>query len=235
MGIARLVAEKAPKAAAKSTSNHSPVSHGGPNPLCGLGILGSPQIRLSAAGGSSHALSRASGCRSRSAAQLFCPAINMGNLLLRRDDVPATKLEHERSIALQPDFGNAQVHLGQLFAQSGDWTSALAQYETAIRFYLTATRFSRAQVVAINRRKFAVAIGHGRNWEQFLYVGGAVWGRPFFLSAPSFLSANFDRLCSYFWPGLLSPSWSWLVDQREKAQNFCPRPIVAWAPLWIVE
>ena len=32
----RKVVEKASKAAAKSTSNHSPAPHGGPNPLCGL-------------------------------------------------------------------------------------------------------------------------------------------------------------------------------------------------------
>jgi len=34
----RKVVEKACKAAAKSTSNHSPAPHGGPNPLCGLVI-----------------------------------------------------------------------------------------------------------------------------------------------------------------------------------------------------
>ena len=36
MAIVRKVVEKACKAAAKSTSNHSPAPHGGPNPLCGL-------------------------------------------------------------------------------------------------------------------------------------------------------------------------------------------------------
>lgn len=36
MATRRKVVEQASKAAAKSTSNHSPAPHGGPNPLCGL-------------------------------------------------------------------------------------------------------------------------------------------------------------------------------------------------------
>ena len=71
MATVRKVEEKAFKAAAKSTSNYSPAPHGGPTPLCGLEILGSFSIRLSAVIGSSHALSRARGCRSRSAAHFL--------------------------------------------------------------------------------------------------------------------------------------------------------------------
>src|SRR5438552_17766398 len=115
----RKVAEKAPKAAAKSTSNHSPAPHGGPNPLCGLGILGSPQTRLSVAGGSSHALSRVSGCRSRRAAHFFVHN-NMDNPLLGRDHAPAAKREYEgirRNESSQTcrRFGTAGVRSSDVF------------------------------------------------------------------------------------------------------------------------
>ena len=58
---------------------------------------------------------------------------NLGNLLLREQDVPSARNEYEQAIALQPDYGNAHINLGQLFAQEGDWTSALAEYETVLR------------------------------------------------------------------------------------------------------
>ena len=111
------VAEKAPKAAAKSTSNYFPAPHSGPTPLCGLEIPGSPSIRLSAVIGSSHALSRARGCRSRSAAHFFVRN-DMGNPLLRRDHAPAAKkqmgVDPARGILVnllaiwhEPEFGAA--------------------------------------------------------------------------------------------------------------------------------
>jgi hypothetical protein len=93
----RKVAAKAPKAAAEPYSNHSPAPHGGPNPLCGLGILSSPQTRISAAGSSSHTLSRASGCILQRGSIFF--RNSMSNLFLRGDDGLATKTEYERSRA----------------------------------------------------------------------------------------------------------------------------------------
>jgi hypothetical protein len=94
-------ADTARKAAAKKNSNHSSALH-----------------RLSAAGGSSHALSRVSGCRSRSAAQIFEPT--MVNLLLHEDDLPTAKIKCHGSgmISLRKSrlrFGSAGIRNSDVF------------------------------------------------------------------------------------------------------------------------
>ncbi len=92
---------------------------------------------------------------------------------------------------------------------------------------------------AISGRKFAVAIGHGRNSEQFLYVGGMCGrsrlGPPIFPERTVLLVSEFRSLLLIFLAGAFVSVRVMAGRPTGKSTKLCPRPIVAWAPLWIVE
>ncbi len=183
MGTPRKVAEKPPKAAAKSTSNQSPVSHGGPNPPCDLGFFGSPQTRLSAAGGS-HAPSRARGCRSRSGAHFFVHN-NMDNPLLGRATMRprqkgntrgsgATNPRKLASDLAQPEFGAAtfsECGRGRMGGVICSRAGVLSEGRTQdLTRYFQSLDTDSCELIAIDHPRRAIFAQHRNSDDAFARI-----------------------------------------------------------------